>query len=747
MRKIRVPITNFQYGEVSSYAIARTDSGLYTSSAQTVQNMLVRSEGGVVRRPGLENIYDYSLTRDTSKTMQSKLVHFIFSDDERYIVSIEHAKVRVFYLDTSSISLAATITQDTDTNALPFDDDYIHEYTHSQYGDVMFICHPLFMPRMLVRTGLTSFEITPYSFDSNSDGSKIYQPYSNFHAADVTLNPSATTGSGVTLTTNADYFDTTGSQTGGNYLSSLHVGVILQYGTEGAEIEIDSVQSATQATGTVISNLTTRLSILNPLRTREGSTSVEVTHIGHGLSSGASVTISNASSVGGIAAASINGNKTISSVIDENTYVITAGASATSSEDGGGYVSVASHAPVRTWYEQSFSAKRGYPAAVTFHENRLIFGGTIAEPDTLWLSKSGSYFNFDYGDAADSDAFDIVGSTGDVNEIRYIVSNRDLQVFTASAELYVPSFLNQSITPTNAQIRRQTPYGSIFVEPKPIDGATLFVQAGGNVVREYIYTDQENAYSSPSVSSLSSHLVNGPIDSAVCSGAFSLSESYCLFVDPSGTISCFNSNRAEKRAAWSKITCNGAFSSVVSIDDRLFANVWWDSSTLRLCEFNVDYTLDNAKLYTLSSGIATVSSEYDNDDVVHVVGVTAGGVKTYLGTFTVSSGQVDLSGEAVSYTQAYVGISYIASLVTNPIDFSFQYGPMTGDPRGVCSAIVDFRNTTAATVNGRPFSSSTAFNGKSEIRTTGFGRDPQITITQSEPTNLEVIDVTAEVVF
>ena len=110
------------------------------------------------------------------------------------------------------------------------------------------------------------------------------------------------------------------------------------------------------------------------------------------------------------------------------------------------------HAPTLDWTEQAFSAVRGYPASVCFHENRLVFAGTLAQPDTLWFSKIGDFFNFDVDEAADNDSFDLTASTGQVNEIRYMISNRDLQVFTASGELYIPTYLNQAITPTNAQI-------------------------------------------------------------------------------------------------------------------------------------------------------------------------------------------------------------------------------------------------------------------------------------------------------
>ena len=71
--------------------------------------------------------------------------------------------------------------------------------------------------------------------------------------------------------------------------------------------------------------------------------------------------------------------------------------------------------------------------------------------------------------------------------------------------MFVPAFQNQPITPTNAQVRRQTPFGSGFIRPQNIDGATLFVQKGGQIVREYLFSDSEAAYVANPISIISSH--------------------------------------------------------------------------------------------------------------------------------------------------------------------------------------------------------------------------------------------------
>ena len=238
MARIRVPISNFQYGEISPSLVSRTDTPLYNNSAKKVENFFLRNEGGLLKRFGTKRIYEFDTTVDSSATQQLRLVPFIFSDDERYIVSLENAKIRIFQISptTGAVSLIQTLTQDVDSNDIPFTNAKLPELTYAQSGDIMFIAHQTFMVRKLVRTSLTTFQLEVMTFDTSADGFRINQPYYSFQGTGVTLDPSASTGNGVTITTSANYFDTTGSQSGGNYPNSKHIGVVLRYHNN--EIEI-----------------------------------------------------------------------------------------------------------------------------------------------------------------------------------------------------------------------------------------------------------------------------------------------------------------------------------------------------------------------------------------------------------------------------------------------------------------------------------------------------------------------------
>jgi hypothetical protein len=735
MQKVRVPINSFQYGEISDSLIMRTDSPVYNQSAQRLENLLVTPEGAVIKRHGLEHQYTYSLTYDSSHE-QSHLFKFVFDSNEEYVISIEHQKVRCFQKSNNNLTLRSTLTQDVDGTALPFDEDYLQEYTAAQHGDVMFISHPLFAPRMLVRTSLTSFEVDTYSFDARADNKVTFQPYSKFHASGVTLDPSAVSGNGITLTTSA------------NYWVADHVGTTVRY--HESEITITGYTSATVVTGNVVDTLSARLSVLNPLRTREGSNIVEVTQINHGFNVGDAITVQNAAATGGINTGNLNVTDQVREIIDDNTYTYQADSNASSSEDGGGQVSISCHAPTTTWDEQSFSAVRGYPAAVVFHENRLCFGGTLSEPDTIWMSKIGSFFNFDVGEAADDDSINLVAATGDSHEIRYLISNRDLQVFTATGELYVPTYLNQAITPTNAQIRMQTPYGISFVAPASIDGATVFVQKNGKNVREYLYSDSEDAYTASTISTLASHLIDNPKYLTVSHGFSNLPDSYAAFTLSNGDLALFTSNRAEKKAAWTRVTIDGRFGSVIAIGDQLYANVYDSKNKLQLCNFSMP-NLDFATAYAFASAL-TVGPLYTNGDVVTVNAVVSSTLEIInLGDFTVQdvsgvANRIDLSSYSSSgYNIIHVGKKFTTQLISNPIDANMGNGPSTGTSRGITNIIVDVKSTDSMKVNSNDVISS-SFTGKKEIKTLGYNRNPQVTIEQDKPLGLQINGIVAELI-
>ena len=128
----------------------------------------------------------------------------------------------------------------------------------------------------------------------------------------------------------------------------------------------------------------------------------------------------------------------------------------------------------------------------------------------------------------------------------------------------------------------------------------------------------------------------------------------------------------------------------------------------------------------------------------------------YLGTFTVASGNVDVSA-VQEITSAEIGLSFDVEAETLPIDANVANGPLTGDPRSVNRVVLDLLSTLSVSVNQKPliirevlddFSlDRVAVTGKKEFRLLGYSRDPQITITQDAPLDLQVNGLIAELII
>jgi hypothetical protein len=87
------------------------------------------------------------------------------------------------------------------------------------------------------------------------------------------------------------------------------------------------------------------------------------------------------------------------------------------------------------------------------------------------------------------------------------------------------------------------------------------------------------------------------------------------------------------------------------------------------------------------------------------------------------------------------------NVITNPIDAALQGGPRTGDVRGISTAVVDLRGTRSVKVNNRAATFDSTFSGKKEFRLLGYGRDPQITVSQNEPLPLQLNGLIAELMI
>jgi len=75
MQRVRVPISSFQFGEISDSLRMRTDTPIYAASAERLENMVVMTEGSVKKRTGLKFFMTTVLL--TTLQTQSSLICFL----------------------------------------------------------------------------------------------------------------------------------------------------------------------------------------------------------------------------------------------------------------------------------------------------------------------------------------------------------------------------------------------------------------------------------------------------------------------------------------------------------------------------------------------------------------------------------------------------------------------------------------------------------------------------------------------
>ncbi len=219
--------------------------------------------------------------------------------------------------------------------------------------------------------------------------------------------------------------------------------------------------------------------------------------------------------------------------------------------------------PTTDWDELAFSDARGWPVSVSFHQDRMVIGGSRDLPNSLWLSKTGDHFNFDVGDGLDDEAIAFRLVDNDTPAIRSLMSGRQLQVFASTSEWVVTG---TPLTPTNIQVQRQSRIGSPRdrqVPPRDVDGATLFVARSGHEVREFLFVDTEQAYQAADVALLAQHLVRNPVDQA-----FDHRRRLFLIVNEDGSLATIAIYRNADIAAWSLQETAGRVLSITVVGDQ-----------------------------------------------------------------------------------------------------------------------------------------------------------------------------------
>ena len=417
----------------------------------------------------------------------------------------------------------------------------------------------------------------------------------------------------------------------------------------------------------------------------------------------------------------------------------------------------------------ALSGSDNRPSVVSFFEQRLVFGNTNNNPQTLWFSKNGDYSNFTVG-TADDDALIYTIASNQVNAIRFLSATRVLTVGTSGGEYVLTSTNDGPVTPTTTLIRKYSNYGTAAIEPVQVADVTLFVQRGNRKIREFKFVGDVNTggYSAPDMTILAEHITNGGIDHM----AFQQEpDSVVWCVRDDGTLLGMTYRREEEVVAWHKHVIGGTFNSGQAVvesvatlptdtgEDSLYMIVkrTINSTTKRYIEKMklFDFGANTTTAFFVDSGLSysggattTLSGLY------HLEGETLqilGNGATHPDK-TVSSGGITLD---YSSTTAAVGYGYDSEMQTLRIESGSVDGTSQGKPKRIHGITLRLYESVGVEIGNdaseidriffrdSSMSMDTAiplFTGDKDIEFSGgFDDDDRVYIKQGQPLPLTVL--------
>ena len=757
MPKFRNFQTNFSGGLLSEGMLGRLDLAQYENGCKQLTNWWPKVTGGMRRRPG--SVYLNSPANGV------RVESFVFSETQVYVVVFCSDNNVLFYnQDTGALITTVAVT------GITLGATVIKELSITQAADVMFCAHANFPALMLRRTAASTFVQETYDFEvpSGADALVRAAPFVKYAAIDTTVAVNAHIGGTPGIATSSPAaFET------------RHIGRRIRY--RGKQMYVTSLiggplEPLPTCNVSILEDLD-RGAVLTMDPLIDSPADFEVGEIIVGRTSGIKAEVTETSNtsisismIAGIFPAAAT--EQVEGLTTGNIGTITANTNV-------------SPVPLADWDEEAFTPTQGFPSVVEFHSQRLWFAGSSSLPAHIFGSKVAAFFNFDVGDAFPADSIQAVISDKQINLITDIVSGRHLQVFTDAAEFYAPQSDDLPLVPETFNLIKQTRYGSKrILEPKVFDESTIYAQAQGNAIREYIWIDNQRGYSSDAISLIAEEHLNDVAEIEVLYGGYDRPEQLAFFVNGDGTITWYHAARAESIRTWGKWATTGNYKSLAVLQDKMYALVertpTGGSPTIMLERFELYMTVDSG-ITKVSAGLTPVSGFTNHmphlplTEVDVVVAVDADGAGDvggagvsdqeldadyFLGKITTdASGTTELVPVIAveDQTNLTCGLAYTQTLEIMPIEVKDTDGVTGGMPKRIVSADVYMASTLSIQLEGNrvlTFNSPadfavrpTAITGLRKFYLLGYSERPTLTIVNEIPLPCEALSLGAEVEY
>jgi len=624
MPTTRTFFKSFSAGEISPEMFGRIDDTKYQQGAATMRNFVAKPQGPAVNRSGFKFVKE---VKDSTKKV--KLLSFRFNVDQTMVIEMGNQYFRfhtqgqtlqypstggtvsawsnstnyvvgdlVTYGGTNYYAKTAHSNSQppnaTNWYALPADFTYeipssyleaeLFDIQYVQSGDVLTIVHPNHAPAELRRSLNATTNDVVFSLKDISFTAPIAAPTSLQVEAYI---PSSSS-------TNTDTFEdhtyvVTSMASDGIRESEPHSPVSVQNNifVTGANNTIlwNPISTALRYRvykrqaglfgfiGEINHSSTTPVNAAYATSTTNNVNTLTITKADHGFNTGDYVDVVNVS--GSIAAGRFLVTRVSSSEI---SYV-------TSNDQGSGNCTIAyvhqivdnNIAPdfsvTPPIYDSIFDSTNNFPSAVSYYEQRRVFAGTNNEPQTIFMTRSGTESDMSFKlPIRDDDRIKFKVAAREANRIKHIVPLTQLLFMTEAAEWRVTSINSDAITPSSVSVKPQSYIGSNTTQPVIVNNSMVYISSRGGHARELGYNWQANGFITGDLSIRAAHLFD---DNDIVDMALAKSPTPIVWmVNTTGKLIGLTYVPEQAVGAWHQHDTDGLFESVTTVAEGLVDAVY-----------------------------------------------------------------------------------------------------------------------------------------------------------------------------
>lgn len=685
---------SFAAGELSPAMYGRTDIAKYDVGAAKLENFIVLRYGGVQNRAGTK----YLAT--TAGNKKAVLLPFRYNVEQNFIIEITAGKIR-FYTQGALVTKDGAPYEITNN----YSEDELDTIKYTQSADVMFLVQPNHPPATLTRYANDNWtfermDITGGPFADSELTAK----------STTTITASATTGT-VTLTASAsifnanmvddlialthfvdsDYKKGTPSANGTNLVVSVlpHSSVYVEsFGFWDGNFTLEKYDRLTGQWVKIRSQSGNRSQNYNLTEENDSDEiaqyRVTSTEFNTDVWSG-----ENEQQRGYITIQAF-GN-------DYTGHVLITGYTSATKVTGTVKKQLASTEATKDYQFASWSQKNGFPTCAGFFEDRLVFAGSKAEPQTFWASKTGDYYNFGTSiPALDNDAITATLNGGQMNGIKAIIAFGEMILLTAGGE-YKVTGNGKPITGENVLSQAQEYRGISDVLPVTVGSRIVYLQQQGNLIRDLAYSYDVDKYTGDDLNLLAAHLFERHKITSMTYQQTPNSIVWCTRED--GVLLGLTYLKEQDVYAWHQhSTAHGKFINVCAIsgpqEDELYCVVEREGNYYVERMVAREASAEPEDQYFVDSGI-TVSGNTKTNEVTgldHLEGLEVailadGNVQPLQ---TVTDGKITLKR---AYSKIHVGLPIHAEMQTLPLEFNAEDGTFMSRKKRVSALMAMFKDS------------------------------------------------------